>query len=394
MPRLDANADAAVIGRWLAAPGDAIPAGQPIAEIATDKATYELEAENEGILRWQAPADGTALPVGYVIALLAGDADEPLPEVTGENEALMEAFRNSPLGPGFAEEYPPATVEPTKGGPPKPDAGPEAECLVTLQSEGRGTPLFFITPARAGHLRSLARHMGRERPFYAVQPFGVVDRANPRIEIVELARRYVAAICRAQPEGPYLLAGVSSGGVVALEAAHQLLREGRDVGPLMVVDALARPTLFRPFGGLLGVLRRQPAQLRQLWKAPARARVAAARSLASAVRMALPLGRAPGAAAGAGAAGRGGSGRQAVVRMVDAHRRAASRYQMEPFPGRIVYFWSTGSWFLSPRDPRIGWRRLALGGFDLRRVPGYHHEVLEEPHVQVLASELRSILPA
>ncbi|MCK4373999.1 MAG: 2-oxo acid dehydrogenase subunit E2, partial [Candidatus Brocadiae bacterium] len=93
MPRIDANIEEGSIGRWLADCGDPIRAGRPLVEIITDKASFELEAEQGGILRAQVAAEKRVVPVGYVIALIGQDAAEPLPQVEEENEAVLAAYR-------------------------------------------------------------------------------------------------------------------------------------------------------------------------------------------------------------------------------------------------------------------------------------------------------------
>ncbi|KAJ5578595.1 uncharacterized protein N7459_007559 [Penicillium hispanicum] len=61
----------------------------------------------------------------------------------------------------------------------------------------------------------------------------------PSIE--ELAAIYVAEIKRRQPDGPYLIGGYSVGGVLAYEAARQLLEDGNEVEKLFLIDS-ACPT--------------------------------------------------------------------------------------------------------------------------------------------------------
>jgi acyl carrier protein len=61
----------------------------------------------------------------------------------------------------------------------------------------------------------------------------------PTIE--ELAGLYVAEIKRRQPDGPYMLGGYSIGGLVAYEAARQLLENADEVEKLLLVDT-ACPT--------------------------------------------------------------------------------------------------------------------------------------------------------
>lgn len=69
--------------RWLMAEGDKVASGDILAEIETDKATMELVARGDGVLRKiLLPAGGTA-PVGGVIGVIAG-ADEDISSVAGE----------------------------------------------------------------------------------------------------------------------------------------------------------------------------------------------------------------------------------------------------------------------------------------------------------------------
>ena len=73
-PRLNANDDSVTLTRWLAADRATVAAGEPVAEIETEKATAELCAERDGTLL-QAVAAGTKVPIGaplaYVGATLA-----------------------------------------------------------------------------------------------------------------------------------------------------------------------------------------------------------------------------------------------------------------------------------------------------------------------------------
>lgn len=84
------NLDEATISRWLVAEGDEVIAGDGIAEIITDKATFEYEAETSGIVkRLYAPPRST-VPVGYVIAFIGGADEEPPDDIEARNERVME----------------------------------------------------------------------------------------------------------------------------------------------------------------------------------------------------------------------------------------------------------------------------------------------------------------
>ena len=68
-PRLNANDDRVTLTRWLVANRAAVAAGQPVAEIETEKATAELAAEVAGTLV-QAVAAGAAAPIGAPLAFI------------------------------------------------------------------------------------------------------------------------------------------------------------------------------------------------------------------------------------------------------------------------------------------------------------------------------------
>ena len=93
-PKFDANIMDGMIGRWLKREGERIEAGEPLVEIITDKAKFDYESPASGILRKIIAIEKSTVPVGYVIALFA-DADEPLPDVTAENEAALARYREA-----------------------------------------------------------------------------------------------------------------------------------------------------------------------------------------------------------------------------------------------------------------------------------------------------------
>lgn len=90
MPVLSAGMTEAAVARWLKAEGDSIAKGEAIAEVETDKATLELEAEADGVLgRILAPA-GTTVAVNDAIALLLAPG-EMLPAETPASAPVAPA---------------------------------------------------------------------------------------------------------------------------------------------------------------------------------------------------------------------------------------------------------------------------------------------------------------
>ena len=70
-----------------------------------------------------------------------------------------------------------------------------------------------------------------------------------------------------------------------------------------------------------------------------------------------------------------------------ANQTAARLYRPSPYPGVLTLFRAAGS--LRPgRDPALGWGRLAAT-VELHEVPGEHEDLIDPPHVAVLAGRLR-----
>ncbi|WP_280365356.1 non-ribosomal peptide synthetase [Nocardia wallacei] len=117
------------------------------------------------------------------------------------------------------------------------DGDPFAPML--LLRNGSGTPLWCVHPG--GGLgwpyQALAAHVG-DRPVYALQARGL-DGVTPVAESMsELVTDYADRIVRAQPDGPYQLAGWSFGGTAAHAIAAELRGRGHDVALLALIDSL------------------------------------------------------------------------------------------------------------------------------------------------------------
>jgi pyruvate dehydrogenase E2 component (dihydrolipoamide acetyltransferase) len=96
IPHVDANIEEGTIGRWLKKEGEGVHKGDPLFELITDKAVFEIEAPASGTLRRIMAPPKSVLPVGYVVAIMGGAADA-LPAVDEENRALLEATRRAAL---------------------------------------------------------------------------------------------------------------------------------------------------------------------------------------------------------------------------------------------------------------------------------------------------------
>jgi pyruvate dehydrogenase E1 component beta subunit len=77
LPAMSPTMEEGTLATWLVKPGDVVKPGQVIAEIETDKATMELEADEGGTVVSLDVAAGTdGVKVGTVIAVIAGEDEE------------------------------------------------------------------------------------------------------------------------------------------------------------------------------------------------------------------------------------------------------------------------------------------------------------------------------
>lgn len=100
MPSLGADMESGTLVEWKVKPGDAVKRGQIIAIIGTDKADVEAEVYEDGVIEKLVAQPGEKVPVGTVLAQIAGGAaaapTAPVPEPS--------RIRASPLARRLAAE--------------------------------------------------------------------------------------------------------------------------------------------------------------------------------------------------------------------------------------------------------------------------------------------------
>ncbi len=121
--------------------------------------------------------------------------------------------------------------------------GVSSSSIVPIQPLGRRRPLFAV-PGHNGDVFcyvDLARHLGPDQPFFALQAPGMEPGQDPLTSMEEIASLFARDMAAVQPQGPYLLAGYCLGGTIAFELAQQLTAKGHKVG-LLVMLGSACPT--------------------------------------------------------------------------------------------------------------------------------------------------------
>ena len=103
VPKLGMDMEEANILRWLVEEGAEVEKGDPVIEIDTDKVSYEVEANADGVIRGLRGEEGQTVPVGATLAFIAAPGEEwtdPTPEdrtATGGNGAPHQAEAAPPV---------------------------------------------------------------------------------------------------------------------------------------------------------------------------------------------------------------------------------------------------------------------------------------------------------
>ena len=105
MPKLSPTMEEGQISRWLKKEGDKVSMGEPLAEIDTDKATMEMQALANGVLRKILINEGESAPLGQLIAVI-GEPNEDIASVLSEAPAAPKQEAQKKPEPEKAPEQP------------------------------------------------------------------------------------------------------------------------------------------------------------------------------------------------------------------------------------------------------------------------------------------------
>lgn len=131
-----------------------------------------------------------------------------------------------------------------------------AQPLVTLHSKGSAAPFFYMHGDFSGggyYTRKLARHLSPDQPFYILPPHGTNGRPMPPT-IEAMAADYIAIIKEAVPQGPYVLGGFCSGGLVAFEVARQLEASNEVVNDVILIDCFGTNGRLASVAGIIDLV--------------------------------------------------------------------------------------------------------------------------------------------
>ncbi|MBD3884831.1 amino acid adenylation domain-containing protein [Phormidium tenue FACHB-886] len=251
-----------------------------------------------------------------------------------------------------------------------------ASSIVALKSGSKRQSLFLLQGIEL--YRSLAMQLDREQPVY-----GLAHEMSQQTfdSVAALAAHYIEEIRTVQPRGPYLLGGVSFGGMIALEVAQQLQAAGETVALLALFDTPAP-----------GAFKRRTRQ-QQLWGHLHNLshfgwRYAHKKMSEKFDRAACWLAQR--------SKQRDRANTYRFVRATYAKIRAS--YQPKAYRGRVALFLATDRCAIKDTvcdpalveiDPLFGWGKLAVEGVEVYEITGDHLGILKAPQVERLAWQLQ-----
>ena len=172
MPKLSPTMEEGQLSRWLKKEGDKVSMGEPLAEIDTDKATMEMQALGNGVLRKILIHDGESAPLGQMIAVI-GEPDEDISSLLNEAGGAAPspaAAKDTPPAKPAASEEKETTAPPEARPDTKPAAAPKAD---TAPDEG----------ATSTTTQSRAVGNGNERERLIVSPLAARMAAESGIDL-------------------------------------------------------------------------------------------------------------------------------------------------------------------------------------------------------------------
>ncbi|MDI4662759.1 AMP-binding protein [Xanthobacter autotrophicus] len=114
--------------------------------------------------------------------------------------------------------------------------------MLAWNEAGTRPPLFCVFNS-AEEPVGLAAALGADQPLYAFRSAHLVGRSDKAV-IRALVQRYVQHVQAMCPTGPVLLLGQCQGAEIALAMARHLVRRGRDLPLLMLVELTGEPLRF------------------------------------------------------------------------------------------------------------------------------------------------------
>ena len=272
------------------------------------------------------------------------------------------------------------------------------QSLVAIQPSGSAPPIFMV-PGVGGNVlifARLAKLLGPDQPFYGLQTRGLDGEEMPFISVQEMARHFVEDIKKLRPQGPYIIAGACTGGLIAYEMAQRLMAIG-DMVTLLIMDTW-HPSSYQKHssGGMIRlwlpfiVFHKIWENLKTFLRTPSQNRLSMLQIKAKRFDTLLQSSTTE-------KENRTTNALEAwlqVERVTKATFHAVAHYEVQRYPGTLLNFIASQRVVSDgTRDTRIGWPLLAESGSATVCIPARNSGLLfVSPYVEDLASHIQQYL--
>jgi thioesterase domain-containing protein len=259
--------------------------------------------------------------------------------------------------------------------------------VVPLRNIHGALPPLFMVHGVGGNVLgfySLAKCLSPNQPVYGIQAQSLLPDREALLGLEQMAAEYVKDMRAVSPNGPYNLLGFSFGGLVAYEIARQLHAAGLEVGLLGMLDT-RQPDQMKGAQSKVPMHRRIMSRVRLLYLRTYR-RNGRLRYLLR--RFGERMQRANYMIAALQGEGKVAS---SVRNVREINYVAGVTYTVQSYAGKVTLFRAE----CDPDEllpPDLNWGQFALGGIEIKNLPGDHGRILYQPGLSALAAELTGAL--
>ncbi len=255
--------------------------------------------------------------------------------------------------------------------------------LAPIQPKGTKFPLFLFQGI--GIYYPLSSQLGEDQPVYGLAIEMIDDSEHWLDRVADLVALYIQEIKTLQPQGPYYLGGLSFGGMVAFEAAQQLQSQGEEVALLALFDTWdPKAYTIHP------LYKRLWTHLRKFSHSPVKYLFSKLTNTNKFLKLRQKFNSDPTQKTDRE------KKETRLNHVPQIYLEAQQNYIPQIYSGKVTVFKAMEEYEVMSTfgdfEDQFGWGNLVTGGLEIINIPGDHFGILQEPHVEILARELKRCL--